>query len=72
MNEMSSDSEVCLIPERVTEEDIVTEWRVEQFSLLGFDLGDAVRLADSDADLNRARKLVADGCPLSVALQILL
>jgi len=72
MNDKSSDSELCMTLERVTEEDLVAEWRLEQFTLLGFDLDDAVRLADSDADLNRARKLVTDGCPLSIALRILL
>ena len=68
MHETSSDLELCLTLERLTEEDLVAEWRLEQFGLLGFDLGDAVRLAESDADLNRARKLVADGCPLGKAL----
>jgi len=38
-------------------------WRVLQFQELGFDLRDAVELADSAADLGQARRLVATGCP---------
>ena len=46
-------------------------WRFEQFVSLGFDDENACLLAESDADLHRARSLAAVGCPLSVALQIL-
>jgi hypothetical protein len=38
-------------------------WRVLQFQELGFDLRDAIELADSAADLGQARRLVAVGCP---------
>jgi len=71
MNEMPSTTEL-LTPGGETEEDLVARWRLEQFSLLGFDVVDGVLLANSDADLHRARKLVADGCPLSTAKRILL
>jgi hypothetical protein len=47
-------------------------WRFEQFLAIGFDEQDACLLAESDADLNRARSLVATGCPLTLALQILI
>lgn len=72
MNDTPSTTELCLTPEGETEEDLVALWRLEQFSLLGFDLVDAVRLSNSTADLHRGRKLVADGCPLATALRILL
>jgi hypothetical protein len=38
-------------------------WRVLQFQELGFDLRDAIELADSAADLGQARRLAATGCP---------
>jgi hypothetical protein len=38
-------------------------WRVLQFQELGFDMHDAIDLADSAADLGQARRLVAAGCP---------
>lgn len=53
------------------EEERVWCWRFEQFHQLGFDEQHACLLAESDADLNRARSLAAVGCPLTVALQIL-
>jgi hypothetical protein len=56
----------------VTEEELVSQWRFDQFEQLGFNEEDACLLAESDADLNRARSLVATGCPLTVALQILI
>jgi hypothetical protein len=56
----------------VTEEDLVSQWRFDQFLTLGFDIEHACLLAESDADLNRARSLVAVGCPLAVALQIMI
>lgn len=56
----------------VAEEELVSQWRFDQFHQLGFDEEEACLLAESDADLNRARSLVAVRCPLSVALQILI
>ena len=56
----------------VAEEELVSQWRFDQFDQLGFDEEEACLLAESDADLNRAHSLVAVGCPLSVALQILI
>jgi hypothetical protein len=55
----------------VEEEERVWCWRYEQFLTLRFSIDQASQLAESDADLNRARSLIAVGCPLSVALQIL-
>jgi hypothetical protein len=56
----------------VAEEELVSQWRFDQFHRLGFDEEEACVLAESDADLNRARSLVAVRCPLSVAFQILI
>jgi hypothetical protein len=56
----------------VAEEELVSQWRFDQFHGLGFGEEEACLLAESDADLNRARSLVAVRCPLSVALQILI
>jgi len=46
--------------------------RFDQFQQLGFGEEEAGLLAGSDVDLNRVRSLVAAGCPLMVALQILI
>ncbi|HEY8766988.1 MAG TPA: hypothetical protein VIP09_06965 [Dehalococcoidia bacterium] len=45
---------------------------LELVELVGFGEEDACLLAESDADLNRARSLVAAGCPHTVARQILI
>jgi hypothetical protein len=72
MNDISSTTELCPTPADEFEDDLVFRWRLEQFSLLGFEVVEAVVLAGSGADLHCARKLIADGCPLGIALQILL
>jgi hypothetical protein len=56
----------------VMEDERVSLWRLEQFLTLGFDDEHACQLAESDADLNRARSLAAAGCPGRVAIQILI
>jgi hypothetical protein len=50
----------------------VLRWRLEQFLELGFGLVNAAMLADSDADLSAARRLVDRGCPPPTAARILL
>jgi hypothetical protein len=50
----------------------VRRWRLEQFLSLGFDLANAVVMADAKIDLDVARRLVGAGCPLATASQILL
>jgi len=55
-----------------TEKDRVNRWRQEQFCALGFEPGEALLLAMSEADLHEARALVAAGCTLPLALKILL
>ena len=47
-------------------------WRIDQFEQLGFSEAEAPQLAESDADLGQARHLLATGCSLTLALQILL
>ena len=54
------------------EEHRVRSWRLEQFLRLGFDLVSAALMADAKIDLDVARRLVAAGCPLNTASQILL
>jgi len=56
----------------VEEEERVWQWRFEQFLTLGFNDEHACLLAESDADLNRARSLITSGCPHSLALKILI
>ena len=58
--------------EREVEETRVMRWRFEQFCVLGFEAGDAFFLAVSRVDLQAARALVQSGCPLDLALRILL
>ena len=68
---MTTFAEQEQLDQAATEEELVSLWRFDQFLTLGFGIEHACLLAESDADLNRARSLVAVGCPLTVALQIL-
>jgi hypothetical protein len=53
--------------------DVTWIWRLDQFIALGFAIGQALQMADDGRiDLAQARKLVALGCPLETASQILL
>lgn len=54
------------------EEHRIRSWRMQQFGALGFDLVGAALLAESDADLALARRLVVLGCPTELAAEILL
>jgi hypothetical protein len=54
------------------EDESVARWRFGQFCSLGFGDEEAWLLAASDVDLHRARSLVAAGCPLYLALRILI
>jgi len=53
------------------EDGAVYRWREEQFRELGFSRSKAVELAVSFADLAQARRLIASGCALGLALRIL-
>jgi hypothetical protein len=52
------------------EDQRVTRWRFDQFRVLGFGEEDAWLLVESGADLQLARSLVNAGCPLHLALRI--
>ena len=54
------------------EDQRVASWRYDQFRLLGFGDEDAWLLVDSGADLQAARSLIGAGCPLHLALRIVL
>jgi hypothetical protein len=54
------------------EDQRVVGWRFEQFRSLGFDDDDSWTLADSGADVQLTRSLVGAGCPLHLALRIVL
>jgi hypothetical protein len=55
------------------EVDRVEQWRLASLERAGYDLESAAVLAAShEVDLHRAVELLARGCPVSVALQILL
>ena len=69
---MSTYTEQPTAVEAEAEESRVARWRFDQFCALGFDNNDAFLLAISRVDLHAARKLVANGCPRDVALEILL
>ena len=59
-------------PEKASvEAEQVSLWRLEQFLRLGFDEGQAVTLAGSDADLNSSRTLIEVGCSHHLAMRIL-
>jgi hypothetical protein len=55
-----------------SEEYAVKLWRRDQFGRLGFDPTDALRLAESAADLGQARGLRRAGCPVELAFRILI
>jgi hypothetical protein len=53
-----------------SEESRVKRWRFDQFRTLGFGLEQASLLVSSGADLHLTRSLVAAGCSLDLALEI--
>jgi hypothetical protein len=56
-----------------SELDRVEEWRAEELERAGYPVLDAARLAARhDVDLHLATDLVRQGCPIPVALEILL
>ncbi len=54
------------------EDERVSRWRHSQFRTLGYGEEDARLLSESAVDLNQARFLISAGCPLSLALEILI
>ena len=56
-----------------TELDRVQEWRTEELERAGYPVRDAARLAERhDVDLHLAIDLILQGCPVPVAVEILL
>lgn len=53
--------------------ELVEQWRAKSLQRVGFDLESAAVLAAShEVDLHHAMRLVENGCPVDLALQILL
>ncbi len=66
-----SAADLTTIPE--LEFEVVERWRLESLERAGYDLESAAILAAShEVDLHRATDLLARGCPVGLALQILL
>ncbi|MDP9308776.1 MAG: hypothetical protein M3P15_10795 [Actinomycetota bacterium] len=64
-------AETRLAPD--TELDRIVEWRCEELERAGYPVRDAARLAERhDVDLHQAIDLVSQGCPIPVAVEILL
>ena len=56
-----------------TESEKVERWRAEELEKVGYDVISAHELAArSDVDLHLAIELVANGCPVPLAVEILL
>jgi hypothetical protein len=70
--ESSQTIEMPVENDESAEEHQVRRWRLEQFLCLGFDLANAVVMAEAKIDLAMARRLVGSGCPLETASRILL
>jgi len=55
-----------------TESERVERWRAEELERAGYDPESAAELAArNDVDLHRAVELLASGCPVELAVQIL-
>jgi hypothetical protein len=67
---MAATTEVNVRP---SEQELVEQWRAERLELAGYPAADAANLAARpDVDLHHAAELLAKGCPVEVALLILL
>lgn len=53
-----------------SEDQRVVGWRYDQFRSLGFGEEECWLLVDSGADLQLTRSLIGSGCPLHLALRI--
>jgi len=60
-------------PDRLTEQELVEQWRAEVLERAGYPPQAAVELAArTDVDLHLAAELLTKGCSTELALQILL
>jgi hypothetical protein len=56
-----------------TELDQVQQWRAEELERAGYPVREAARLAERhDVDLHLAIDLISQGCPVPVAVEILI
>jgi hypothetical protein len=56
-----------------TELDRIEQWRAEELERAGYPVREAAQLAERhDVDLHLAIDLISQGCPISVAVEILL
>ena len=61
------------IEHRTTDDEQVIDWRIEALEGAGYDEIAAIELAlRTDVDLHRAASIVRQGCPVDIALRILL
>jgi hypothetical protein len=61
------------LTETLLEVELVEQWRQDSLERAGYDSESAAVLAASpEVDLHRAVSLVENGCPVALALQILL
>jgi hypothetical protein len=61
------------VTEPVLEVELVEQWRLDTLERAGYDAESAAVLAASpEVDLHRAVSLLKGGCPVALALQILL
>jgi hypothetical protein len=71
--EMSSSTDESFVeqsPAGDREQSSVVNWRISQLQSLGFEPGEAFQLALSQLDLDQARRLVGQGCPLELVVRI--
>ena len=69
---MSTGATAVRVAEQSGDERDIILWRVDQFRRLGFGDDEVWTLALSEADLGEARRLGSAGCPIELALRILL
>jgi hypothetical protein len=70
---MGTEMTTAEVNARPTEQELVEQWRAERLELAGSPPADAATIAARpDVDLHHAAELLAKGCPVEVALLILL
>jgi hypothetical protein len=73
VNEMQATEQHEEVQETPSNEELlVSGWRFEQFTALGFSLTQVAQLVYSSVDLNTARTMIRGGCTPNMAADILL
>lgn len=49
----------------------VFSMRIERLRKIGFDLAQALELAETEADIHQAEQIIQDGCSIETAYEIL-